>query len=193
MFPWVNFPSYPVITAATPGPNNLMSLSNAGRMGFSKAFPFNLGIGVGFSAVSLACAFFCGALTSLIPRLKFPMLVIGAAYMLRLAWKTMKSPAVTEETHAPAGFLSGLALQFINPKIYIYCIVSMETYILPFYQGNWGALALFALLLALIGFSFTVCWAAFGSVFQLLFSKYARITNPVMALLLVYSALSLFR
>ena len=48
MFPWVNFLSYAVITAATPGPNNLMSLSNAGRMGFSKAFPFNLGIGVGF-------------------------------------------------------------------------------------------------------------------------------------------------
>ena len=29
--------------------------------------------------------------------------------------------------------LSGLFLQFINPKIYIYCIMSMEAYILPFY------------------------------------------------------------
>ena len=50
----------------------------------------------------------------------------------------------------------------------------------------------FALLLAFIGFLFTLCWALFGSLFQLLFSKYARITNTLMALLLVYCAVSLF-
>ena len=83
-------------------------------------------------------------------------------------------------------------LQFINPKIYIYCIVSMEAYILPFYQGEWGSLIFFALLLAFMGFVSTVCWALFGSVFQLLFSKYAKITNTIMALLLVYCAVSLF-
>ena len=68
----------------------------------------------------------------------------------------------------------------------------MEAYILPFYQGQWGALVFFALLLAFIGFAFTLLWALFGSVFKLLFSKHARLTNTVMALLLVYCAVSLF-
>ena len=192
MFPWLSFLTYAVITAVTPGPNNIMSMSNAGRLGFQRSFPFNLGIWAGFSLVMLLCTAFCGALSSLIPRIKTPMLFIGAAYMLWLAWKTFKSPADIEEVPSRGGFVSGLLLQFINAKIYIYGIVSMEAYILPFYQGNWAALALFALLLAFMGFVFTLCWALFGSAFKLLFSKYARITNTIMALLLVYCAVSLF-
>lgn len=192
MFSWVSFLSYAVVTAVTPGPNNIMSMSNASRLGFRKSFPFNLGIWIGFSLVMLVCTFFCNTLSAVIPKIKTPMLILGALYMLWLAWKTFKSSSVIEESHSRSGLLSGLVLQFINPKIYIYCIVSMEAYILPFYQGQWRALVFFALLLALIGFVFTLCWSLFGSVFRLLFSKYAKITNTIMALLLVYCALSLF-
>lgn len=192
MFSWIHFLSYAVITAITPGPNNIMSMSNAGRLGFKKALPFNLGIWVSFSIVMLLCTFFCNTLSAVLPKIKLPMLVLGAIYMLYLAWKTFRSSSVVEEHSSRSGFAAGLALQFINPKIYIYCIVSMEAYILPFYQGQWGALVFFALLLAFIGFFFTVCWSLFGSVFKLLFSKYAKITNTVMALLLVYCAVSLF-
>lgn len=192
MFSWVSFLSYAVVTAVTPGPNNIMSMSNASRLGFRKSFPFNLGIWIGFSLVMLVCTFFCNTLSAVIPKIKTPMLILGALYMLWLAWKTFKSSSVIEESHSRSGLLSGLVLQFINPKIYIYCIVSMEAYILPFYQGQWRALVFFALLLAFIGFVFTLCWSLFGSVFRLLFSKYAKITNTIMALLLVYCALSLF-
>ena len=192
MFSWINFLSYAIVTAVTPGPNNIMSMVNAGQLGFRKSFPFNLGIWAGFSIVMLLCTFFCNALSALIPKIKLPMLILGALYMLYLAWKTFKSTLEVEEQQAKGTFLSGLTLQFINPKIYIYCIVSMEAYILPVYQGQIGMLIFFALLLAFIGFVFTVCWALFGSVFSQLFSKYAKITNTVMALLLVYCAVSLF-
>ncbi|MDD3336396.1 MAG: LysE family transporter [Eubacteriales bacterium] len=192
MFSWIHFLTYAVITAVTPGPNNILSMSNAGRLGFRKAVSFNFGIWVGFSAVMLLCTFFCNALSAFLPKLKLFMLIIGAVYMLWLAWKTYKSSSEITEATSRSGFLSGLLLQFINPKIYVYCILSMEVYILPFYQGQWGALTLFALLLAFIGFVFTLCWALFGSLFKTLFSKYAKITNTVMALLLVYCAVSLF-
>ncbi len=192
MFSWLSFLSYAVVTAVTPGPNNIMSMSNASRLGIRKSFPFNLGIWIGFSLVMLVCTFFCNTLSAVIPKIKTPMLVLGALYMLRLAWKTFKSSSVIEETHSQSSLFSGFVLQFINPKIYIYCIVSMEAYILPHYQGQWGSLVLFALLLAFIGFVFTLCWSLFGSVFKLLFSKYAKITNTIMALLLVYCAVSLF-
>ena len=109
-----------------------------------------------------------------------------------LAWKTLKSSSVIEESHSRSSFLSGAFLQFVNPKIYIYRIVSMEAYILPHYQGEWMTLFFFALLLAFIGFVFTLCWALFGSVFQMLFSRYAKITNVIMAGFLVYCAVSLF-
>ncbi|MDO5689318.1 MAG: LysE family transporter [Tissierellia bacterium] len=192
MFSWFHFLSYAVVTAVTPGPNNIMSMSNAGSMGFRKSFPFNLGIWAGFSIVMLLCTFFINTLAAIIPSIKTPMLIIGALYMLYLAYSTYRSPSIIEENHTHSSFFSGLVLQFINPKIYIYCIVSMEAYILPYYQGNWGALIFFALLLAFIGFVFTLAWSLFGSVFKLLFSKYAKTTNTIMALLLVYCAVSLF-
>lgn len=192
MFSWINFLTYAFITAATPGPNNIMSMSNAGRLGFRKALPFNWGIWAGFTIVMFFCTFFCSLLSSAIPVIKTPMLIVGAAYMFYLAWETYKSPPIIEEIHSRNGFAAGLTLQFINPKIYIYCIISMEAYILPYFNENKMALFLFALLLAFIGFVFTLCWSLFGAMLKTIFSRYARISNSVMALLLVYCGISLF-
>ena len=192
MFSWLNFLTYAVITAVTPGPNNIMSMSNARRLGFKKSMPFNLGIWCGFTFVMLLCTIFVNLLSSIIPKIKLGMLLMGATYMLYLAWKTFTCKREIIENNSRSGFISGFILQFINPKIYIYCIVSMEAYILPYYHNEPLVLFGFALLLAFIGFIFTVCWSAFGSIFKLLFSKYAKATNTIMALLLVYCAVSLF-
>ena len=192
MFPWYAFLTYAVVTAATPGPNNIMSMSNGNRLGFRGALPCNFGIWAGFTIVMVACTLFCTALSTLIPTIRLPMMILGAAYMLYLAWGTFRSSDVIQEDHSREGFLSGLLLQFINPKIYLYGILSMEAYVLPYYEDRPVILFLFALLLAFIGFVFTLCWSAFGSVFRRLFSQYARIVNTIMALLLVYCAVSLF-
>ena len=193
MFPWGSFLTYAVVTAVTPGPNNLMSLSNGCRLGFRRALPFNLGIWVGFSVVMVLCTLCCSLLSTLIPQIKIPMLVVGAAYMLHLAWGTFRSTgAEVEGRQARSGFGSGLLLQFVNAKIYLYGILSMEAYVLPYYQGQPVVLLAFALLLAFVGFFFTLCWSAFGAVFQHLFTAHARVVNTVMALLLVWCAVSLF-
>ena len=68
MFNWFSFFTYAVITAATPGPNNIMSMSNGARKGFKAALPFNLGIWTGFSVVMLLCTALCQLLGTLIPR-----------------------------------------------------------------------------------------------------------------------------
>ena len=120
------------------------------------------------------------------------MLIAGALYMLWLAWKTFKSSGEIGEDHSGDGFAAGLLLQFVNVKIYIYGIVSMEAYILPFHQENAGVLAAFALFLAFTGFFFTLCWSAFGSAFRWLFFRHAKAVNTIMAMLLVYCAASLF-
>ncbi len=192
MFSWVSFLTYTIITAITPGPNNIMSLSNASRLGFKKAFPFNLGIWVGFSIVTLVCTLFCSLLSSILPMIKLPMIIVGATYMLYLAWKTFKSSPEIKESHAKSGFITGVLLQFVNPKAYIFAIISMEAYILPNFSDQPVALIAFALFLAFSGFLCTLCWSAFGSIFKILFSKHAKITNTIMALLLIYCAVSLF-
>ena len=192
MFSWSSFLTYAVVTAVTPGPNNIMSMSNGNRKGFVGALPFNLGILAGFSSIMILCTAFCSLLSTWIPRIKFPLLIAGACYMLYLAWETFHNSGTIEENHSRDGLLSGFLLQFVNPKIYIYCIMSMEAYILPFYSGQPLPLLGFALLLAIIGFVFTLLWSAFGSMFKWLFSNYTKPVNTVMALLLVYCAISLF-
>ena len=47
----------------------------------------------------------------------------------------------------------------VIPKIKL---PTMDACILLHYQGEWMTLFCFALLLALIGFVFTLCWAPFG-------------------------------
>jgi len=120
MFSWINFLSYAIITAVTPGPNNIMSMTTAGQKGFKRSLPFTFGIWVGFSIVMILCTLFCSLFSTLIPKVKLPMMVIGAIYMLYLAWKTFNSSGNIEERSSRGSFLSGLGLQFVNPKIIIY-------------------------------------------------------------------------
>ena len=88
-----------------------------------------------------------------------------------------------EGESAKGKFWSGVLLQFVNPKIYLCVMVTMEGFIMPYYNGNWPLLIALALSSAFLGFACTVLWSAFGSLFKVLFSKYSTIVNIVMALL----------
>lgn len=192
MFHLSDFLIYCFVTAYTPGANNLLSMNNAARLGFRRSFRFNLGILSGFAVVMTICTVFSTTLYSFLPKLQLILQVLGAAYMLYLAWKVWKSPAdLSADTKKEASFFSGMVLQFVNPKIYIYAITAMTLYILPVYPSP-GTIAAFTALLALIGASGTLVWALFGSAFCKFFSKHTKAVNLVMALLLVYCAAELF-
>lgn len=192
MFRLADFLIYCFITAYTPGANNLLSMSNAIRLGFRRSFRFNLGILAGFSIVMTVCTIFSATLYSLLPKVKIVLQILGAAYMLYLAWKVWKSSAdVNTDGGKEASFLSGMILQFANPKIYIYAITAMSLYILPVYHSS-GAMVLFTILLSLIGASGSFVWALCGSAFCKVLSRHTKMVNLVMALLLVYCAVSLF-
>lgn len=192
MFHLYDFLIYCFITAYTPGANNLLSMSNAIRLGFRRSVRFNFGILAGFAVIMTLCTIFSATLYAFLPRVKIIMQTLGAAYMLYLAWKVWKSTAdLNADGGKEASFLSGMLLQFANPKIYIYAITAMSLYILPVYQSP-AALAGFTVLLTLIGASGSFVWALFGAAFCQFFARHAKIVNGVMVLLLVYCAVSLF-
>ena len=192
MFPVSDFLIYCFITAYTPGANNLLSMSNAARLGFRKSVSFNFGITMGFLIVMTVCTLFSSTLYSALPKVKFYMQLLGAAYMLYLAWKVWKTSSDLEvESRKESSFLSGMILQFMNPKIYIYAITAMSLYILPLYHSV-VALIVFVLILTIIGASGSYVWALFGSAFCRFFTKHTKGVNLVMALHLVYCAVSLY-
>lgn len=187
------FLSYVLITTFTPGPNNIMSMSNASRYGFKKSIFFNIGIFFGFFIIIALCSFFSVSLYSLIPSIKPIMTSIGAVYILWLAWKTYKSKPHTESDNEKNTntFLSGFLLQFVNPKVILYGITTVSTFIVPYYKSV-VVLAIFSAILASVGFVATCCWSMFGSLFQKILIQNEKVINIIMALLLAYCAVSLF-
>lgn len=185
------FFSYVILTAITPGPNNIMSMSNASRYGFRRSLPFNFGVFAGFLVVMSLSALFSSLLYDVIPSVKPLMLYVGAAYILWLAWTVWRDAPHEKGGRAVTNtFLSGMALQFVNVKVILYCITTMSSFILPHYHGL-PVITAFIIFLAFVGFACTLCWALFGALFELLFKKYSRPVNAVMALLLVYCAVSM--
>lgn len=187
------FFSYTLLTAYTPGPNNIMSMTNASKNGLKRTIPFLAGVCAGFIVVMSACAAFSSLLYAFIPSIKPIMIWIGAAYILYLAWTVWRDKPHNSKggiTQANS-FLSGMLLQFVNVKIILYGITAMSSYILPYYHDV-ISIALFALLLSAIGTSGCICWAIFGAAFEKLFRIYRKPINLIMALLLAYCAVSLF-
>jgi threonine/homoserine/homoserine lactone efflux protein len=184
--------SYVMLTTFTPGPNNIMSMSNACRLGFRRSLRFTAGVCAGFFVVmALACTFTV-VLFRALPSVKPLMTVIGAAYILWLAYKTATAPLHAAEGAGDTGtFTAGALLQFVNPKGILYGITAAATFLVPYYKSPL-TLGGFCLFMAVVSFIATSSWAAFGSLFETFLSRSGKVVSWIMAALLVYCAVSLF-
>ncbi len=194
---WLSFIIFIFVASITPGPNNIMALTQASWVGFRHTFPFNCGVFFGLLAVSSICSFISIFMRGILPILMEVLLYVGAAYILFLAYKTFTATGKINDERktnngAPIGLALGALFQLVNPKAYIFSMLCLEGYIFPAYGSDIKYLAIFALTMGVFAFVCTICWAVFGATFRTLFTKHARITNTIMALLLVYCAVSLF-
>lgn len=192
MFNWGAFLIYAIIASFTPGPNNIMAMSNANHGGLKRSVPFNFGVMIGFIIILILSAFLCTILTELIPSIELPLKIIGAGYMLYLAWQIYRTSSIVEGEYVSKGFFTGIVMQFVNVKGIIFAITIMQSYILPVYSGQAVTIVGFAMLIGLMALAATTCWSLFGSVFKKVFSEQQRVVSIMMAVLLAYCAISLF-
>jgi threonine/homoserine/homoserine lactone efflux protein len=185
------FVSYVALTTFTPGPNNIMAMANASRHGLKRSLRFTSGVCAGFFLVMGLSIAFTIALYSAIPTIKPVMTVLGAAYILWLAWRTVTSSPHDDRASGESTFLSGVLLQFLNPKAILFGITAASTFIVPYYRSV-PVLVGFAAAMALFSLTATSCWALFGSVFQRFMATNHRLIGYIMGALLVYCAVSLF-
>lgn len=169
-----------------------MALIFANNYGLKKTIRFCTGVGAGFFLIIVLCSYFNILLKNFIPKIELAMTIFGAAYMIYLALKFLKSDGTGQNNDGEKhnSFISGMLLQFINPKGILYGITVTSTFIIPYYASD-AIFIFFAFFLAFVGFLSTFCWGLFGSVFQKFLLKYRRQFNITMALLLVYTALSI--
>lgn len=184
--------AYAVITAFTPGPNNIMSMTTSIQHGFSRTLVFIAGVFCGFLVDMTLCAAGTSFLFEHLPAIEPAMRWIGAAYILFLAVVVFRDKGGDgeKEGKSASGFVTGLVMQLVNVKVILYGITSLSTFILPYHRSV-SALALAVLFLSVVGLAANLCWALFGSLFQKFHAGRRRVLNGVMALLLVYCAVGI--
>jgi threonine/homoserine/homoserine lactone efflux protein len=163
----------------------------AKNAGFKKSIPFSAGIFTGIFIVMMLCLIFSNILYSIIPKIQLPMKLFAAAYMVFLIIKTVMPQKEHAVKNNRGTFIAGALLQLVNPKLIIYGITAMSSFIIPYFNET-PVFILFALLLAFVSVTATLCWALFGSLFTVLFSRHGKLLNIIMAILLLYCAVSLF-
>jgi threonine/homoserine/homoserine lactone efflux protein len=189
---YASFFSYVFLTAFTPGPNNIMCLGNSTRLGFKKSLPFCFGVFTGGALIISLCAAFTSLLYDFAPRALVYMKWISAGYLLLLAVMILRDKPHKEgkkPRFRPEGYLTGIIMQFVNVKVIMYGITTLSIFVMPHYQ-DLPSIALWVGVLACAGLLSTLCWTAFGSVFQRLFAKRGKLINAIMAALLAYYAIS---
>ncbi|MGY2438121.1 LysE family translocator [Pseudomonas sp. SDO52101_S400] len=105
-----------------PGPNNLLSVSNATRYGYRRACVAGIGRLLAFAGMIALAAAGLAVVLQTSELLFYGIKIIGAAYLLYLAWQLWRAnPAAEDAVAAPASGLLALARQeFLvaagNPK-----------------------------------------------------------------------------
>jgi len=190
---WSAFLSYVFMTAMTPGPNIITSMANTARYGLKNSIHFNYGVFAGFTAVCTLCALFTSVLYSSIPSIEPFMRVLGSAYILWMAWviwrdkpKGAKKSLFSNTTTFSSGFL----LQFLNVKTILYGLTNMATFILPNFS-NVFIIGLLIIFMAFMGFMGGIVWSLGSSALKPFFNNHHKLINGIMALLMVYCAVSM--
>jgi cysteine/O-acetylserine efflux protein len=188
--------SYVFVVTFTPGPNNIMSMANAGKYGYKRTMVFITGMCTGFLMVMILSSYFNLLLYNLIPKVKTFMGLAGAGYIIYLSIRIMRSKDDINNKINDGNrnnlnlYFSGMIMQFINPKVILYGITVISNFIIPYYKSN-TALILFSVFLSLTAVISNLTWALFGSLLERVLSKYRKPFNIAMGLLLIYSAISI--
>lgn len=189
VMPWKAAILFVLAATYTPGPNNLMAMDGARRFGLRRCLPFLAGMSSGLIFVIALSGLFNLFLKAHLPRFQPVLGVIGALYLLYLAFRPFlpsRGPGGAQEAKACTP-LQGFLFQLINPKVILYGLTLMSSFVVPWNDTPF-VLLLVSIAAGVLAFSSQVLWGLFGSLFQRCFSRFAREVDVLMALLLIYCA-----
>lgn len=190
MFSLPAFLGYMIAVTFTPGPNNILVMTNAGTYGFRKTINYMIGGALGVLIIIAASLYFNLLLFHVIPTIKPVMGILGAAYMTYLALRIMRSkPPKDGAVGDPLRFQAGFILQFLNPKLLIFAVTATSNFVVPYFEVPY--FLPFTLLITAIFVLSWVVWSLFGAVFKQFLNRHYRPFNIAMGLILLYSAVSI--
>jgi threonine/homoserine/homoserine lactone efflux protein len=182
---------FAIVTSVTPGPNNLMLMASGLNFGVQRSLPHYWGVTLGFTFMVLLVGFGLGSVLSRTPALYTALKIIGAVYLLYLAWQIARAGPIDEadsgDRGKPMTFLQAALFQWVNPKAWIMAVGAVSAYA-GVARFPWNVIIIVGLL-GLTGGVSSGAWLLFGARLRRILTapRAVRIFNATMALLLVVS------
>lgn len=163
MFDPMPYATYSFVMSITPGPNNVMLTASGANFGFRRTLPHVFGITAGCAVQLVAVCAGLGAMFHAWPPLQTVLQWVGAAYLVYLGWKLLRSGEVREGKAAqPLSFLQGAAFQFVNPKAWVMSLTAVALF-LPTDVSVLKSLGYLLSMMVMINLPCIAVWAVFGS------------------------------
>jgi threonine/homoserine/homoserine lactone efflux protein len=157
------FATYSFVMSITPGPNNVMLTASGATFGFRKTVPHILGVSAGFSVVLLAVCAGLDALFTRWPEIQTVLRWLGAAYLIYLGWRILRSgEAKAAESRKPLTLMEAAGFQFLNPKAWVMTLTAAAMF-LPRELGLLTACAYMVAVMWIVNLPCITVWALFGS------------------------------
>ncbi len=183
------------VGSITPGPNNILIMSSGLIFGIRKSLPHYLGICVGFPTMLLLAGIGVGELFIRFVLLHKIIKIVGAVYMVYLAWQIARSHMkVNEITRVqPFTFLQAFLFQWVNPKAWVMGMSAIAAYTIPdtsvVYQ-----ICVICLIFTIVGIPSVGVWLFFGAFLRnfLKDTTHRKYFNYTMSILLLISVALIF-
>jgi threonine/homoserine/homoserine lactone efflux protein len=187
------FATYSFVMSITPGPNNVMLTASGATFGFRKTVPHILGVSAGFSVVLLAVCAGLDALFTRWPEIQTVLRWLGAAYLIYLGWRILRSgEAQSAQSRKPLTLMEAAGFQFLNPKAWVMTLTAAAMF-LPRELGLLTACAYMVAVMWIVNLPCITVWALFGSSLRGFLAKPSgRATfNVVMAVALAATGITM--
>ncbi|PTF45514.1 lysine transporter LysE, partial [Staphylococcus cohnii] len=157
---------YCFIVTATPGPTNIIILSNVQNYGIKSGMRFIYGSTIGFVVLLVISAILNSFLNKVLPNIIIYLQILGTIYMIHLAYQIFNMDvSKKDESKVKGSFFSGLLLQFINPKVILFTLTVFPSFISPYSSENYILLTNI-FIIGTIGFIAFMIWVGFGAIFN---------------------------
>lgn len=165
-----------------------MAMAAGQKRGFTRSLSLNMGMMCGMGLIGIFTAL-CASWLQNSPSFLLAMKIIGSAYLLHLAYHVWRSTP-DDSSDNNFSFHTGLLLQLTNVKVYLYFITGLGAFKLA---GALSSLSLKWLLMVAICSLGTFAWTASGQLINRFYHRHYKGLNVIVALLLVFSAVDLWR
>ena len=181
---------YMFICSFTPGPGNILALKTTTTYGWKNSLKLLLGICLGYALVQTICSVCLYQLNTISGGILKGISIMGACYMVWLAWHIIKSkPDMSMEEKKPT-FYEGLLLQLVNVKIYFYIMSLLSKYFIPA-SDTIMELVLCGAFAVSIGCVACFVWASAGVLIQKYYVRHFKCINMILGILLLYCAVKM--